>query len=114
MNSTAASTPNPISSKMLEINIFLYQFKPMKKNLFIAALLCSISFAGKAATNETKTTSVEKSTVAAAKIAIPARVKFLYETTFTCAAGGWSVQVYGRTVSALNAAVAWYETHASC
>lgn len=87
----------------------------MKKNLFIAALLCSISFAGKAATNEIKTAAVEKSAVTTAEVSKPTHVRLrLEELTFNCAAGGWSVQCYGSTLQEALTVYRWYAAHTSC
>ena len=86
----------------------------MKKNLFIAALLCSISFAGNAATNETKTAAVEKSAVTTAKVSKPSHVKYLCAVTFNCAGGGWSVQCYGSTCEDAMKIYMWYANNASC
>lgn len=83
----------------------------MKKNLFIAALLCSISFAGKAATNETKTAAVEKSVVNASPNSIK---RELFSTTYACPNGAWSVIVYGTSPADLDRNFAWYVANANC
>ncbi|GAB3730879.1 hypothetical protein GCM10027594_12890 [Hymenobacter agri] len=84
----------------------------MKKNLFFAALLCSISFAGKAATNETKAAGLAKKPTAAA--VKPARVKYLYEMTFDCPKQGWSIPVVGYTRQEMANAYMFYQTHLDC
>jgi hypothetical protein len=86
----------------------------MKKHLFTIAMLCSISLAGKAATNETKVAAVVKKAVAHATVSLPSRVKKLYEVTYSCPNGAWSVQCYGYTEAQAQAQFDWYRVNAGC
>ena len=86
----------------------------MKKNLFLAALLCSISFVGKAATNETKTATIAKKPVATATVAKPSRVKELYEIIFDCPAQGWSIGCYGYTQLQAAQVYLYYQANLDC
>ena len=102
---------------MLEINpsiSTLHQFKPMKKNLFFAVLLCSISFAGKAATNETKVSPIAKKSMAAAIVTKPVSVKKLYEITFDCPKQGWSIGCYGYTELQAAQVYLYYQANLDC
>lgn len=86
----------------------------MKKNLFVAALLCSISFAGNAATNEAKNTPAEKKTAASVELVQPLRVKLLYMMDFHCAAQGWTIPVVGRTPQEMTKQYQYYVDHLAC
>ena len=86
----------------------------MKKNLFLAVLLCSISFASNAATNETKVVAIKKSPVMSTTVSKPSRLKRLCELTFNCAAGGYSIQCYGRTEAAAAAVYMYYANNLAC
>ena len=84
----------------------------MKKNLFLAALLCSISFVGRAATNETKAATIAKKPVATATK--PSRVKYLYEIIFDCPAQGWSIGCYGYTQLQAAQVYLYYQDNIAC
>lgn len=80
----------------------------MNKNLFITALLCSISFAGKATTNEAKIATVVTKPMTIAKACR------LYEMTYSCPNGAWSVQCYGYTQAEAQKQFDWLRVNADC
>ena len=86
----------------------------MKKNLFLAALICSISFVGRATTNETKAATIAKRPVATATVAKPSRAKLLYEIMFDCPAQGWSIGCYGYTQLQAAQVYLYYQANIAC
>lgn len=91
-----------------------FHFTPMKKNLFIAALLCSISFAGNATTHKTKTSAVEKTAAGSTEVIKPLRAKLLYMMDFNCAAQGWTIPVVGYTVKQMIDQYQYYVDNLDC
>ena len=86
----------------------------MKKFLSIAALLCSISFASNATAHKAKEVVAAKNLEVSTKIVKLAPVCMLYEVTFDCPSGGWSIQCYGETAKEALAIHKWYTQNAGC
>ena len=86
----------------------------MKKFLFSATLLCSISFSGKAAAREGKSAVVTNMSKANSKVAKPFAACLLYIMDFSCPAQGWTIPVVGRTEIELAEKYMWYQTHLDC
>lgn len=117
MKSIVASKPKLVSSNVLEIkNLFFILHHPnhMKKNLFIAALLCSISFAGNATARKAKASTIEKKPVVSTKLINASRVCELYEITFDCPAQGWSIGCYGYTQLQAAQVYLYYQANLDC
>jgi len=81
----------------------------MKKNLFIAALLCGISFAGNAATPKAKSIVIEKKPMAVTKVC-----RQLYQETWTCPSGAYSIVCYGYTQAAAHSVYNYYCVNLDC
>ena len=80
----------------------------MKKNLFIAALLCGISFAGKAATNEVKPSATMRKPVNTTKVCK------LFEMIWTCPSGAYTISCYGFTQKQAEYYYNYYNEHLDC
>ena len=79
----------------------------MKKNLFIAALLCGISFAGNAAAPKTKSVIVKKpmTTTKTCK---------LFEEIWTCPSGAYTISCYGFTQQQAHYYYNYYNENLDC
>lgn len=84
----------------------------MKKALFLAAMLCGLSFASNAAASKAKEAAAEKKPEA--RIEMKTTRVLLYEMTFTCPKQGWSIPVVGNTLGEMGEAYMFYQTHLDC